>query len=62
VAIDAVTHELTAGCNDTAVNAETVRALLRTLAARYAGLPLTLVPDNDRYQKCEVVRSPAAMS
>jgi len=42
------------------VNAETVCELLRTLAARYVGLPLTLVLDNARYQKCEVVRSLAA--
>ena len=59
-AIDAVTHELTTVCNDTVVNAETVCELLRTLAARYVGLPLTLVLDNARYQKCEVVRSLAA--
>ena len=59
-AIDAVTHELTTVCNDTVVNAETVCELLRTLAARYVGLPLTLVLDNARYQKCEVVRLLAA--
>ena len=59
-AIDAVTHELTTVCNDTVVNAETVCELLRTPAARYVGLPLTLVLDNARYQKCEVVRSLAA--
>src|SRR4028118_491122 len=59
-AIDAVTHELTTVCNDTVVNAETVCALLRALAARYVGLPLTLVLDNARYQKCEVVRSLSA--
>ena len=42
------------------INAEAVCELLRKLAARYAGLPLTLVLDNARYQKCEVVRSLAA--
>jgi transposase len=55
-AIDAITHELTTVCNDTVVNAETVCALLRTLAARYVGLPLTLVLDNARYQRCAVVQ------
>jgi transposase len=55
-AIDAVTHELTTVCNDTVVNAETVRELLRILAARYAGLPLTLVLDNARYQRCALVQ------
>ena len=59
-AIDAVTHELTTVCNDTVANAETVCELLLRLAARYVGLPLTLVLDNARYQKCEVVRSLAA--
>jgi transposase len=55
-AIDAVTHELTTVCNDTVVNAQTVCELLRKLAARYAGLPLTLVLDNARYQRCALVQ------
>jgi transposase len=55
-AIDAVTHELTTVCNDTVVNAETVCELLRILAARYAGRPLTLVLDNARYQRCALVQ------
>jgi transposase len=55
-AIDAITHELTTVGNDTAVNAEVVCELLRTLAARYAGLPLTLVLDNARYQRCALVQ------
>ncbi len=59
-AIDAVTHELTTVVNDTAIDAMAVCALLRALSARYAGLPLTLVLDNARYQKCEVVRLLAA--
>src|SRR3954447_16199965 len=59
-AIDAVTHELTTVVNDTVIDAMAVCDLLRKLSARYAGLPLTLVLDNARYQKCEVVRSLAA--
>ena len=55
-AIDAVTHELTTVCNDTVINAEAVCELLRALAARYVGLPLTLVLDNARYQRCAVVQ------
>lgn len=55
-AIDAVTHELTTVVNDTVIDALAVCELLRKLSARYAGLPLTLVLDNARYQKCEVVR------
>jgi transposase len=59
-AIDAVAHELTTVCNDTVVNAGTACELLRAPAARYVGLPLTLVLDDARHQKCEVVRSLAA--
>ena len=55
-AIDAVTHELTTVCNDTTINAEAVCELLRALAARYVGLPRTLVLDNARYQRCALVQ------
>ncbi len=55
-AIDAVTHELTTICNETTINAEAIGELLRKLSARYAGLPLTLVLDNARYQRCAVVQ------
>jgi transposase len=59
-AIDAVTHELTTVVNDTVIDAAAACELLRKLAARYVGLPVTLVLDNARYQECEVVRSLAA--
>jgi transposase len=59
-AIDAVTHELTTVVNDTVIDAMAVCELLRRLSDRYTSLPLTLVLDNARYQKCEVVRSLAA--
>ena len=55
-AIDAVTHELTTVCNDTVINAAAACELLRALAARYVGLPLTLVLDNARYQRCAPVQ------
>jgi transposase len=60
VAMDAVTHELTTVVNDTVIDALAVCELLRKLSARYAGLPLTLVLDNARYQKCAVVQLLAA--
>ena len=59
-AIDAVTRELTTVTNDTTIDATAICELLRKLSARYPGLPLTLVLDNARYQKCEVVRLLAA--
>lgn len=39
------------------VTATTVCELLKQLAEQNTGLPLTLVLDNARYQKCELVRS-----
>jgi transposase len=59
-AIDAVTRELTTVVNDTAIDATAICEPLVKLSARYAGLPLTLVLDNARYQKCEAVRLRAA--
>src|SRR5262245_32299977 len=56
-AIDPITRELTTVLNDTVIDATAVCELLGKLAERYAGLPVTLVLDNARYQKCEVVRS-----
>ncbi len=54
-AIDAITHELTTGCNDPVINAGAVGELLRTLSERYAGLPLMLVLDNARSQRWVLV-------
>jgi transposase len=59
-AIDAVTRELTTVTNDTTIDAAAVCELLRKLSARYPGLPLTLVLDNARYQRCDPVRVLAA--
>lgn len=55
-AIDAVTHELTTVCNETTINAQSIGELLGKLSARYVGLPMTLVLDNARYQRCAVVQ------
>ena len=55
-AFDAVTHQLTTVCNETTVNAEAIKELLHKLSDRYVGLPLTLVLDNARYQKCAAVQ------
>ena len=59
-AIDAVTRELTTVVNDTVIDAMAVCESLRKLSARYAGLPVTLVLDNARYQRCRVVQQLAA--
>jgi len=60
-AIDAVTHELTTVCNETTINAEAIGELLKKLSDRYVGLPMTLVLDNARYQRCAVVQELARL-
>ena len=51
-ALDAVTHELVTGIDTTSVTATTVCALLRKIADLGHSVPITLVRDNARYQKC----------
>jgi transposase len=59
-ASDAVTHRLIRVTNHDDINAGSVCALLRAVAQAGVGLPVTLVLDNARYQKCAVVQAPAA--
>jgi len=54
-AVDAVTKEIFTITNETYINAESVCLLLTKIAARYAGEMITIVLDNARYQKCELV-------
>ena len=54
-ALDAVSHRLVRVTNHSYINAESVCALLRAVAEAGTGLPITLVLDNARYQKCAVV-------
>ena len=59
-ALDAVTHRLIRVTNHDYINAESVCALLRAVAEASVGLPITLVLDNARYQKCALVQTLAA--
>lgn len=59
-AVDAVTKQLFTVTNETYINAESVCLLLTQIAAAYVGVPITIVLDNARYQKCEVVLRHAA--
>jgi transposase len=59
-AFDAVTHRLVRVTNLGYINAESVCTLLRSVAEAAVGLPITLVLDNARYQKCAVVQALAA--
>lgn len=54
-ALNAVTHELITVTNDTYINAQSVCELLHKIAALGLEIPITLVLDNARYQKCAVV-------
>jgi transposase len=54
-ALNAVTLEIITVTNETYINAESVCQLLRKLSELALGIPITLVWDNARYQKCAVV-------
>jgi transposase len=55
-ALDAVSHRLIRVTNFDYIDAESVCALLRVVAGASVGLPITLVLDNARYQKCALVQ------
>jgi len=54
-ALNAITHEVVTITNDTYIDAVSVCALLRKIAALNIGIAVTLVLDNARYQKCHIV-------
>jgi transposase len=59
-ALDYSTKELVTIANLTYITSATVCELLTTLATQYPGLPITLVLDNARYQRCRLVQDLAA--
>lgn len=60
-ALDALSHELVTITNDTYINAESFCQLLWKLRALYPEIPLTLILDNVKYQKCQLVWNVAAL-
>ncbi len=56
-ALNAVTHEIITVTNQTYINAQSVCELLCKISTMYIGVPITIVLDNARYQKCELVRN-----
>ena len=54
-ALNAITHELIMVQNDSYINALSVCDLLRCIAALGVTVPITLVLDNAKYQKCQIV-------
>ncbi len=55
-ALNAITHEVITITNDSYINALSVCELLKKLAALNLTIPITLVLDNARYQKCQLVQ------
>lgn len=60
-ALDVITHELTTITNDSYINAISVCDLFRKLREIYPSIPITLILDNARYQKCQMVWELAAL-
>src|SRR3990167_3398477 len=58
-AVNAITRKLHYICNETYVNAQTVCDLLENISQCYPGKIITLVMDNAKYQKCQLVFSMA---
>jgi transposase len=56
-ALNAVTHEVVRVCNEGYVTADTVCTLLRILAGAGLRVPITVVLDNARYQRCGLVQA-----
>jgi transposase len=55
-AIDAITHQLVTVCNETYINACSVCELLNKIwELNDDKIPITLVMDNARYQRCALV-------
>ncbi len=59
-ALNAITHQLVTVTNDTYINATSFCELLLKLAALKLSVPITLILDNARYQKCALVFELAA--
>lgn len=58
-ALNAITQEIVTVTTDSYINAQSVITLLQKLKVQYADLPITVVLDNARYQRCEAVTTAA---
>ena len=54
-ALDAITHQLYTVTDEAYINAQSVCQLLIQIAQDNVGVPITLILDNARYQKCRIV-------
>lgn len=60
-ALCATSHRLISVCNTGYINSESVCELLHKLKAASTNLPITVVLDNARYQRCKLVQTAAAV-
>jgi hypothetical protein len=58
-AFNAISHERFTGENLTSMTSETVCALWRLLARAHQGMPITILLDNARDQRCALVQAVA---
>lgn len=54
-ALDAITHQLVTVTSDAYINAQSVSELLQKLHLLNPNLPITLILDNAKYQKCQLI-------
>jgi transposase len=59
-ALDGITKEMITIVNETYINAQCVCDLMEEIAKRNIGIPIKLVMDNAKYQKCDLVKTAAA--
>jgi transposase len=59
-ALNAVSKELLTITNETYINAQSVCLLLLQIAQHYGSIPISVVLDNARHQKCALVQGFAA--
>ncbi len=59
-ALNAITHEIITVVNETYINAESVCQLIMDIVHLRLTVPITLVLDNARYQRCKLVQNLAA--
>lgn len=55
-ALDAISHEMITVTNTGYINAGSVCELLVKVAGKYCNMPISIVLDNARYQKCKLVQ------
>jgi transposase len=60
-ALNAISHEMVVITNTGYINAYSVCELLTKLSQRFGRLPISIVLDNARYQKCKLVQATAKL-